>query len=118
MVVHASLWRVVVYALILSCLANVLLWRISSDDDTFATIIGIASGVAAVMLAVAYHGRKRWLGEALLLTFSVWMANAIEFALQDGPRWESQVRQDGFYLSFALLALGAYVAQREASAHG
>lgn len=112
--VHPSLWRVVIYSLILALLSNILLIWISSDDDTFAIIVGIMSGIAAIALAITYHRFVRWLSEALLLTFTVWIANALEFALENVRLWETQVRQVGFYATFALLALGAYVAHREA----
>lgn len=110
--VHPSLWRVVVFALILGLAVNVMLWPLTSDVDWFANTIAVASGLCAVLLIVTWHWYTKWLDEVLLLAFTIWMANALEFALQDGPRWESQIRQCGLYICEALLALGAYVARR------
>lgn len=110
---HPSLWRVVVWAILFGLVANVFLWWIVSPDDEFARIIAVASGITAALLLVAWFTRSRWVDEILLIAFAVWVANATEFALQDGPQWETQVRQCGLYVSEALLALGAYVAHRQ-----
>lgn len=114
---NPSLWRVVVFSLILALLANTLLWSISARSDEFAEIIAVASGIAAALLLLAWYRFTRWLEFALLAIFAIWMANAIEFATEDFPSWESKFRQCGFYLSQALLALGAYVAHRITTDH-
>lgn len=107
-----SLWRVVAFALIIALAVNTLLWPLTSDVDWFSNTIAVASGVCAVMLIVSWYWLRKLLDEFLLVAFAIWVANAIEFGLQDGPRWESQVRQCGFYVAFSLLALGAYLARR------
>lgn len=109
---YPSLWRIVGIAMTIALFGNVLLWRITRGDDTFAEVIAVASGVAAVGLILARFVAQRFMGEAFLLSFAIWVANGIEFATQDGPSWESHVRQCSFYLAFALLSLGAYVATR------
>lgn len=108
-----SLWRVVVLVLIVALVCNCFLWSLVSRDEAFARVIAIASGIAAIGLIVHRFVWERLMGEALLLSFAVWTANAIEYATFDRAVWESQVRQCGFYSSFALLSLGAYVATRE-----
>lgn len=115
--IHPSLWRTVGIALTIALIGNVLLARLSSDDDAFANVIAVASGIAAIALVVARIVAPRYMGEALLLSFAVWVANGIEFALQGSARWESQVRQCGFYLAFAILSLGAYLATRREVVH-
>lgn len=110
---YPSVWRTCVIAIFLALVANVLLYRLSGVDDWFANIIAIASGIAAVGLIVARYVRQSWVGEVLLLSTAVWVANLIEFISEDGPSWESQTRQGGFYLSFAILSIGCYVATRE-----
>lgn len=108
-----SLYRVAVGVLALASIGNTMLIRLVRGDDTFALIIGIASGVVAAVLILSalVPALIRWREEALLLSMSVWLANLIEFALEDA-RWESQVRQCSFYAAFAGLALGTYLAQR------
>lgn len=114
---HPSLWRVVGVALTIALLGNVLLARLTRDDDAFANVIAIASGIAAVGLLVTRFLAPRFMGETFLLAFAIWVANGIEFASQGSARWESQVRQCGFYLAFAILALGAYLATRRTVSH-
>lgn len=109
---HPSLWRVVGIGLTIALLANVLLYRLVIKDDAFANVIAIASGVAAAILIVARFIAPRYMGEGFLISMAVWIANLIEFATEDAARWESQVRQCGFYGAFALLSLGAYLATR------
>lgn len=111
---HPSLYRVAVTSLVLAGLANVLLWRLTRTDDWFANVVAIASGLAAVLLAASgiIPALRVAREEALLLSFMVWSANLVEFALEDDARWESRVRTGGFYLAFAVLALGTYLAQR------
>jgi hypothetical protein len=113
-VLQPSLYRVAVGVLALACAGNLFLVWLTTDDDTFANIVGVASGVvAAVLLATAFFpALVRLREEALLLALVVWLSNAIEFAFQDGVRWQTQVRQCSFYLAFAGLALGTYLAQR------
>lgn len=111
MITQPSLLRVDVYGMALALAANVLLWRVAVEDDGFANIIAVGSGVGAVALIVSYHKFPQWLGESFLLAFGVWIANTIEFAFRDAPRWETQVRLCGFYLAFALIALGSYLSQ-------
>jgi hypothetical protein len=112
--VRSSLWRVGATALVVALIANVFLIWVSTDDDWFATIIGISSGVLAALAIGLELSRDEHIdaGRSLVLlaTFAVFMANLIEFATEDGPLWETKVRQCGFYLAFALLALGGYVA--------
>lgn len=92
--------------LFVALVGNTLLWRLVSHD-TFAVIIAIWSGVAAVLLAFGL--KWRWLIRyGLQVSLGVWVANAIEFATQSGSFWESQLRQCGFYLSFAILSFTAY----------
>lgn len=110
---YPSVWRVCMVALFIALVANVFLAWITSEDDWFATIIGIASGVAAVGLVIARYVVPRFVGEVLLLSTAIWVANLIEFISEDGPRWESQFRQGGFYAAFAIISIGCYVATRE-----
>lgn len=109
-----TLYRVAVGVLALASAANVMLIALTPDDDMFANVVGVASAVVAVVLISSWllRGLVRWREEALLLSLVVWVANLIEFAAQDGARWETQVRQCGFYAAFAGLALGTYLAQR------
>lgn len=106
--------RVAAIALFVACAANVLLWTLAGPDEWFADVIAVASGIAAVALVVTgvVPVLRRLREPTLLLAFAVWSANALEFGLSEGPRWESQVRQCGLYLALALLALGTYVAVR------
>lgn len=101
-------------ALFIALVANVFLGWITRDDDWFANVIAIASGVAAAGLIVTRYFVPRFAGEVLLLSVAIWVANVIEFVTEDGPLWESQMRQGGFYLAFAILSIGCYVATREA----
>lgn len=109
---NTSLWRTCMVALFIALVGNVLLIRISADDDAFANVVAIASAVAAVGLVVARYVRK--LAEPVLgLSFIIWVANAIEFATQDAARWESQVRQGAFYIAFAIVSLGCWLSVRD-----
>ena len=109
--VNTSLWRTSVVALFIALAGNVLLYRISGDDDWFANVIAITSAIAALGLIVARYVRS--LTElALGLSFIIWAANAIEFATEDAARWESQVRQCAFYVAFAIISLGCWLAVR------
>ena len=108
-----SLWRVAGTTLVVGLVANVFLIGVSATDDWFANIVGVASGVAAIALVVTAYLQahytfpvRRW---ACLLAFAVWTSNLIEFASEQGASIESKLRQCGFYLAFAILALGAYV---------
>lgn len=108
-----SLYRVVTTALVIAGLSNVLLARLTTED-AFANTIAAASVLAATVLAAAgvvpkLRGLRE---EAFLLSFVVWVANAVEFGLEDNVRWESQVRTIGFYAAFAVLALGGFVLMR------
>ena len=110
-----NLYRAAITTLIIAAVANILLWRVTRGDDTFADIIAVTSGVVAVgliltggILPILVRLRE----ETLLLAFAMWTANTIEFWLQNGPSWESRSRQCGFYLAFAVLALGTWLAQR------
>jgi hypothetical protein len=107
-------YRVTVTTLIIAAAADVLLWKVSGVEDTFANIIAVASGLCAVvLLASAVLTRYvRWREEALLLSFAVWIANLIEVELQEGIPLESKFRQGGFYLAFAVLSLGSYLVAR------
>lgn len=109
-----SLYRVAITSLVIALAANVLLWRVIRGDDTFATVIAFASGIAALLIALTAIVPQliRWREEALLLAFAVWSANTLEFWLEDGPIWETKARQGGFYLANAVLALGTYLATR------
>lgn len=108
---HPSLWRVVVAAQIAALGVNTLLWWLV-EGDTFAEVIAIASGGLAVALLVSRYFAPTVLDDLLLGAFVVWTANLIEFATTDGIRWQSQVRQCGFYGALGLMALGAYIARR------
>lgn len=107
-----SLWRTCLIALFIALVGNVLLYRISTDDDWFANTIAIASGVAAVGL-VASRFYNRIIEVALGLSFIIWVANAIEFATEDAARWENQVRQCSFYAAFAIISLGCWLSVRD-----
>jgi len=109
-----NLYRVAVTSLVIALAANVLLWRLSRTDDWFANIIAITSGLSAVLLVVAalIPAMRPAREEALLLAFMVWAANFVEFALETDARWESRLRSCGFYLAFAILALGTYIGVR------
>lgn len=107
-----SLWRVVIFALVIALVGNVFLYGVSRDDDWFANLISVASGITAVALLAGWFRFREILDETLLAVFVIWTANVIEFALESGPSWESHVRQCAMYASQALLALGAYVARR------
>lgn len=109
---HPSLWRVVIFAIVVALAVNTLLWLIVEDDDAFAKIIAVASGVTALGLLVAWYRFPKLLDNLLVVGFMVWTANAIEFALVDGLPWENYWRQCGLYASEALLCLGAYVAHK------
>lgn len=112
MVTTSSLWRTCLIALFIALVGNILLARISSDDDWFANVIAVASGIAAIGLVAArfYH---RIIEFALGLSFIIWVANAIEFALEELPRWETQVRQGSFYVAFAVVSLGCWLSVRD-----
>src|SRR5262245_30986308 len=107
-----SFWRVIVFTLFLGLCANVLLWKVAYNPTWFTRGVSIASGVAAIMILVCWFRWQRGLADVLLLTFAIWIANTVEFALQDGIGWDSKTRQGAFYVSEGLLALGAYVARR------
>lgn len=109
---HPSLWRVVIFAIVVGLAVNTLLWPITTDTNWFAKTISIASGACAFLILVAWRFRPSFLDELLVIAFGIWVANIIEFATANGPRWESQVRQCGLYAAEALLALGAFVAHR------
>jgi hypothetical protein len=114
LVLKPNLYRVGAGVLVIASLSNVMLLWLSSDSDVFANIVAVTSGLVAVVLLASLfvEALVRWREEAVLVSFVVWLANLIEFATQSGVRWESQVRQCGFYLAFAMLALGVYVAER------
>lgn len=109
-----SLYRVAVTVLVIALLANSMLSRLTGRNDDFANVLSVASIVAVLGLLSSALTRRmvRWREESLLLAFAVWLANAIEYALEARASWESQVRQCGMYLAFAVLALGTYLAQR------
>lgn len=114
-----SLYRVAIISLVLALLGNILLWRVSNSDDWFPNIIAFACGAAAVLiLAVNFvPSLARWREEGLLVSFALWTANLVEFALETDARWESRVRSGAFFLAFALLSLGAYLTQRYEREH-
>lgn len=112
-----SLWRVVIFALVVGLAVNTLLWAITFDTDWFAKTISVASGACAFLILVAWRFRPALLDELLIIAFAIWVANIIEFATSEGPRWESQVRQCGLYAAEALLALGAFVAHKTNRVH-
>lgn len=109
-----SLYRIAVGVLALACAGNLFLVWLTTDDDVFATIVGFASGALALVLVLTAFlpALVRLREEALLLALMVWLANFIEYATQEHARWQSQVRLCSFYLAFAGLALGTYLAQR------
>ena len=107
-----TLWRVVVFTLIIVTGAQFLLLWISYPDDGFANTIAIASGIATLALMATYFRFVGYLDLAFLLTFAVWVASLIDLATEPDFAHVNQVRQCLFYGAFALLALGAYVARR------
>lgn len=108
-----DLWRVALVTLFLALVGNVALWPLTGwDEQWFATTIAIGSGVAAVGLLVSRYWERSLLGYALLLSLAVWVANAFEYATQSGANGWNQIRQCLFYVSFAVLSLGTYVATR------
>lgn len=115
---NTRLWRADGIALVAALAGNTLLWPIvgndSGDEDVFARIVAVASGVAAVALIVTHYlpRARQWIGESLLLAVAVWTANLIEFALEDQARWESRVRGCGFYAAFALISVAMYLVSR------
>ena len=84
---HPSLYRVAGAVLVIAAAANVALFWITADDDVFANVVAIASGVVVLVLLVSagVPAAHRWREEACLLALAVWVANIIEFATQDGP---------------------------------
>lgn len=112
---HPSLWRVAGLTLTIALVANVFLWHTSQRDDAFANTIAIASGIAAGGLVITRFWMVRYMGEALLLSLAIWVASAIWIATADYIEWENTVRETGFYLAFALLSLGGYLATRTAT---
>lgn len=112
--IYGHTWRSSYIGLTLAMASNLLLAPVTNWDDEFATIIGVSSGVVAVLLVVTYLVRPlRWfLGETLLLAHVVWLANFIEWALHENVPWDSRARSCGFYLAFAVIALGMHIATR------
>ena len=110
---HPGLYRVAWLASLMALLANVLLPWVVFDANSFQKIIAAGSGFAAAVLVVTSFVPAviRWREEAFLLAVAVWVANSIEFATFDGPQWDSKLRQILIYMSFAVLALGTYLAQ-------
>lgn len=115
---NTRLWRADGIALVAALAGNTLLWPIvgtdSGDEDVFARVVAVASGLAAVALIAAHYIERlrHLIGEALLLAIAVWTSNLIEFALEDHARWESRVRGCAFYAAFALIALAMYLVSR------
>lgn len=108
-----NLYRVAATTLVIALAGNVLLWWITADDDTFANIVAVASGVAAGLLVItAATQLARWRDDAMLVAVAVWVANLIEFATETGVPAESRARGCCFYAAFAVLALGTHVALR------
>lgn len=103
--------RLVMAALVIAAAANVLLWTVDRQGTVFTKIISIASAFVVVGV-LGSRWLKRLLNDALLLSFGLWVANTLEFASLRGIQLDSQVRQGGFYMAFAFLSLGAYVARR------
>lgn len=108
-----SLWRVALVTLFIALVGNVALWPLTNDDNWFANTIAIGSALAALGLLVSRYWERALLGYALLLSLAVWVANAFEYATQSGANGWNQVRQCMFYVSFAVLSLGTYVATRD-----
>lgn len=110
---HPSL-RTSVIALIVALAANTLLYAVTSADDWFANVIAVASGLAAVGLVVTFWipSLRPHLELVLLGAVAIWVANLVEIELQDGIRWETKLRQGGFYAALGVLALGGYLATR------
>lgn len=107
-----SLWRTCVVALAIALLGNIFLYAISSDDDWFANVIAGTSALAALGLILS-HWVRNAAEPALGLSFIVWVANGIEFATEEFPAWESQVRQCSFYAAFAIVSLGCWLVVRD-----
>lgn len=110
-----SLLRTCVVALVVALAGNVWLIALAPDSDTFANGVGVASGVIAALIVVAYVALPKLLGEAMLAAFALWVANLIEIATDDVVRSATQIRQGAFYAAFALIALGAYLGTRRLS---
>lgn len=102
----------IIFALVVAHASNVMLKAIIPHDDTFAFVISIASGFCAVALVLAWFLAPRFVDDLLLLSLAVWVANTIEYATEPNAFTENQIRQCGFYFSFAILSVGAYVARR------
>lgn len=106
-------WRTVGLTLSLALLGNVLLAPVVHDEvstDGFVNVISIASGIGLVALFVTRVWFHRFLNDAFLFSFFVWMANFFEYAFHHDAYWVDQLRQCAFYLSFALLSLAGFVA--------
>lgn len=109
--VKSSLWRTCVVALFIALVANIWLYRISSDDDVFANVVAALSALAAAGLLLS-HWVRTATEPSLGIAFIVWVANAIEFAFQDGASADSKFRQCGFYIAFAIVAMGCWLSRR------
>lgn len=98
-----------VAALVLALAGNVLLYRIAGAG--FATVIAVASALAAIGLGLGYFltARLVWLGSWLAV--GVWAASAAELFLDPVPRWETQVRIGAFLLAFLLITVALYLAE-------
>lgn len=84
------------------------------ENDDWATVISIASGIVAVALLLAWFIAHRFVDDILLLSLAIWIANLIEYATTIEDWGERELQACGFFLSFALLSVGAYVARRTA----
>ena len=104
---------IAVAALTLALAGNVLLYRIAGPD-AFATIISIASGLAALALAAGYFVTPALVRYGSWLAVGVWAATVTELALDEAPRWETQVRIGTFLLAFLLITVALYLAEERA----
>lgn len=112
MATRDSLWRTCTVALCIALLGNVLLYRLSTDDDWFANVIAAVSGLAALGLILS-HWVRNAAEPSLGLSFIAWVANGIEFATEEFPEWDTKVRQCSFYAAFALISLGCWLRVRD-----
>ena len=101
-------------ALTVALTANIVLAAVTRADDTFANVVAVASGVAAAGLVVSRLLLPRLAEEAAWLACGVWIANLVEVITADAVSNWSKLRQGGFYLAFALVAVSVYAQLRYA----
>lgn len=110
----SSLWRIGGVALTVGSLGNVLLGGVTDYDDTFAATIAIAAGISVIGLLITHYVKilYPWTYLVLLWTMAVFVTNTLELMLEHERNWDTRLRMAGFYLGFAMLALGMYLTIR------